>query len=1098
MELRNLTNLTRTGNTAMASKSSAKVGVEKASSEDSTPSDLIEIGAGKQANEPLKPSIQSGIDENKPAVSKSVDQGIKPADLKPFERSLYKVDSDGSMTKVKFIYDAGGRENLDNLTLVGSWDKNTGHYTNKWENSAVSMNKGENGLWSAEIPLKNEPGRTWQWGVMADGPHGKQTWAVFEEGNLTFHTKPGQTEKTVEYAPTTFHKMGCTRQGDDASFRYWAPNAQDVKVRVWEKSPEDFQLIDMKKDEKGFWNALKEGGWKELEGKSYAYQVTTSEGEKTLRVDPYARFLQGQQRGIAQVYLHPKTGKEVHQFYVDPSQQEKGEPSWERHIRFEIDGHEDAKSAVLKLYDQQGNQLDKSQLMERLGPGKPELVEKLHQGLFNDHWSKNVDPDGSVRLRRQGDAWAAIFNNPTKLAGLAYKFEVHKEDDNGNTHIVGDTNRDGVLSFEEAQGTHYNDPHTPVISEKFGWQRYGLIKECNYEWKNDHVPRMVESKEKAIIYQMHIGSVFGKAGNVDRSTFKDVIEKLEYFKDLGVNTLQVMPTNTFEKQRDWGYIGTNSMAQTNQYGFVDDDGSWVCGNEALKRFIDEAHGMGFNVFNDVVYNHWGGDYNHLWEHDGKKNPYFDWNENPRVPEQSGSGVNQWLINEPAKDEKRVFPADPTQKPAKTKKEEMQQQQEAKITDGVRHTDWGAMPAFNKEPVRQFLTDHAMSQLDEFKFDGLRFDFTHPIHNQNWGGGDDGWTLLRRINRMAHYFHPDVTTAAEEFPNSEIIVTPAGPDMTGGAGFDQMWNTEYHHRLIYDRGRPGIMQEAARGWRTNMDQFMHQLIHKPGFTHNMSSATVITNHDEVGNADRTINTAMNHQIGKTPDEWERNVNRMVFGVGMLSPGTPIFFQGEESLANNHFSWGRPTTWDVGWEWKDVEGKVDTGNLMITDNKTQLLLDMAKNPDSDKTKAQLEKMSKPEQDAFKYISSHEPWLQKTALENIMRKQHHTFSREMTRFRASSPAFDGDAHVERVYTHNDDSVMAFKRKKDGDEFMVIASLNRNDLGDYNIPTDGGKWNLVFNSDAKMFGGKDYGSKFDVYGGPGSRFDIPKGGMLVYKRVG
>src|SRR5262249_9027456 len=152
-----------------------------------------------------------------------------------------------------------------------------------------------------------------------------------------------------------------------------------------------------------------------------------------------------------------------------------------------------------------------------------------------------------------------------------------------------------------------------------------------------------------------------------------------------------------------------------QYGFEDSDGRWVGGLEAMKRLVDEAHGQGFNVINDVVYNHWGQppdnhpstpiNYNDLWQTDGSKNPYFDWGPDPN-----------------AKDAV------------------------------LRPNQFGPLPAYNKDAVRQFIVDNANVQLDELHVDGLRLDFTHPIHEPS-GGGTDGWTLLRKTNRELHFFHP---------------------------------------------------------------------------------------------------------------------------------------------------------------------------------------------------------------------------------------------------------------------------------------------------------------------------------------------------------
>jgi maltooligosyltrehalose trehalohydrolase len=355
-------------------------------------------------------------------------------------------------------------------------------------------------------------------------------------------------------------------------------------------------------------------------------------------------------------------------------------------------------------------------------------------------------------------------------------------------------------------------------------------------------------------------------------------------------------------------------------------------------------------------------------------------------------------------------------------------------DSVKPTPWGALPAYNKEAVREFITNHALHQLDEFHFDGLRFDFTHPIHSQSGGGGDYGWEMLQKINRTIDLYHPDAFTAAEEFPNHPNIVTPPDHGEQGGGGFDAMWNTEFQHRLVHDHGNPSVLQEAAHGHFTRTDKLLHHLLHQPGFNGPGTSVTVFSNHDEVGNADRTVNVANLHRDPSLIGEWEKSVTRTSMGVGFLSPGTPLMFQGDESLATNKFSWGIPSRWDMGWEWMD----------------------------------------QPESPRYK---------------------HHTFSKALIALRKSSDAFDATAEAHRVYSHQHDSVIAFSRKNQGEEYLVVASFNKNDLQNYNIPTDA-RWEPVLNGDRAEFGGQEKFPERPLEYQQGT-VDLPAGGLLVFRKT-
>ncbi|MCE1245300.1 MAG: alpha amylase C-terminal domain-containing protein [Firmicutes bacterium] len=1058
-------------------------------------SDAVTL-SGKTESTASKTSVQAApVKQEAPAAETIAPQGIKLSDVPVMNKDLYKVASDGKTTKVTFIYDPGGRETLNNLKLVGSWDNNSGKFTNEWKNSGVAMQKLEDGRFAATIALVEDQSKDWRWGVFADAPTGKQQWAVFEESSLKFD--PSAKDKTFTYAPTNYHKMGSHREGNDIGFRYWAPNAKDVQVKVWGDDPKQAQFIPMEKDQdNGMWAAKVEGGWKDMAGKNYMYSITTAEGKKVDRLDPYARDVQGVQRGISTVYIHHKTGQPAHQFWY-----ENNKPAFVPMTRFEVQDQGDASAVYLRLTDETGKTMTKEDMEARLGKFDSELVKNYNQGKFNDFYANNFDDQGRIKMVKQGRAWTSMIHNQDRLPGLKYQFEVYKKDANGQLQLVGDKNKDGVLQDSERKITAFNDPYTNEIQPEFGAARAGVIKDPSaFQWKNDNAPRMAETQNKYVIYQIHTGSIFGDSQNADRSTFKDLIKKLEYFKDLGVNTLELLPTNMTENNRDWGYIGTNSFAQTNNYGFIDDSGNFVSGTDALKQFVDAAHGMGFNVVNDVVYNHFGGAYNHVWESDGKANSWFNWDNETKAT--TGNGLFKSVNGgAPQGQELRgvLNNAVPYSTEGRTEPDKEKSGGSNSLYKDMKNTPWGSLPAFNKKPVRDFVVNNAMMQFDELHLDGVRFDFTHPLHEQGWGGGTDGWNMLRRMNREIHFFHPGSLTSAEEFPNSPAITAPAGPEGSGGAGFNTMWNTEYQHRLVHSSGGSSILQQAAHGWRTDVDNFMDALINHPGFGDWMNSITMISNHDEVGNAERTVVAASGDQNVPVPSQWARNASRMTFATGMLSPGIPMFFQGDESLSQNQFKWGVPASWDLGWEWQETGKDWNWSKINVTDGQLAMYDSLASmQPEQRNNDSRYKGLSAEDKKVCDFIAAQQPENRNEAKENIARKSHFNFCKDMISLRKSSPAFDGDAEVNRVYSHNDNSVLAFHRKKNGEEFIMVGSLNKNNLQNYNIPLRDGKWQLVFNSDNNKYGGGNYGDgKPWVDGNGGTCFDIPAGGMLVYKKV-
>lgn len=118
---------------------------------------------------------------------------------------------------------------------------------------------------------------------------------------------------------------------------------------------------------------------------------------------------------------------------------------------------------------------------------------------------------------------------------------------------------------------------------------------------NDQNWRGLNLKEM-IIYELHVGTF------TPEGTFQGVINKIPHLKNLGINTIELMPVATFSGERNWGYDGVQLYAPQESYG----------GPEGLKKLVDACHQNGIAVILDVVYNHVGPEGNYLEDF----GPYF--------------------------------------------------------------------------------------------------------------------------------------------------------------------------------------------------------------------------------------------------------------------------------------------------------------------------------------------------------------------------------------------------------------------------------------------------------------------------------------------
>src|SRR6187399_1536358 len=137
-----------------------------------------------------------------------------------------------------------------------------------------------------------------------------------------------------------------------------------------------------------------------------------------------------------------------------------------------------------------------------------------------------------------------------------------------------------------------------------------------------------------IIYQFHFGVYYAKdaQGNDIRPRrvcqFLDVVDRIEYLADLGVNAIMPLPFQEFQTDTSLGYNGTDLFSPEMDYavrsaalplylprvnrlltakGQLPLTALDLTGQvNQLKAFIDLCHLYGIAVIADVVYNHAGG------------------------------------------------------------------------------------------------------------------------------------------------------------------------------------------------------------------------------------------------------------------------------------------------------------------------------------------------------------------------------------------------------------------------------------------------------------------------------------------------------------
>ena len=342
-----------------------------------------------------------------------------------------------------------------------------------------------------------------------------------------------------------------------------------------------------------------------------------------------------------------------------------------------------------------------------------------------------------------------------------------------------------------------------------------------------------------VIYEMHIGTFAGREGR--RGDFDRAIRRLPYLADLGIGAIQVMPPFEFAGDVSWGYNPAHMFAIESTYG----------GPDAFKRFIRAAHEHGIAVIVDVVYNHIGPSDLDLWRFDG-------WSE--------GDWGGIYFYN----DERAVTP-------------------------------WGATrPDYGRGEVRAFLRDSALTWLEEFRCDGLRFDATTYVRSVSGGlAADadddaipDGWMLLGWINDEIRARQPWKVTIAEDLGEDPSIVAPTDE---GGAGFAAQWDTGFvktvREALVTpdDAERDVAAVAAAVGGRGR------------GF----SRIVYTESHDDVANGRARLPEEI--RPGDAASWWSKKRATLGSALVLTAPGIPMLFQGQELLEDHWFKDTVPMDW-----------------------------------------------------------------------------------------------------------------------------------------------------------------------------------------------
>ena len=253
-----------------------------------------------------------------------------------------------------------------------------------------------------------------------------------------------------------------------------------------------------------------------------------------------------------------------------------------------------------------------------------------------------------------------------------------------------------------------------------------------YAWRNKKLSAKArKAATPPLIYEAHVGMGTEEEKVGSYAEFRDLV--LPKIAAAGYNTVQLMAIMEHPYYASFGYHVSSFFAASSRFGTPDD----------LKSLVDAAHGLGLRVIMDIVHSHAvANERDGLSLFDGTEWQYFHSGEKGR------------------------------------------------------HSAWGSRCFdYGKTQVLHFLLSNCKFWLEEYGFDGYRFDGVTSMLFWDHGLGraftdystyfdgscdDDAWAYLNLANRVIHEFDPFAITIAEDVSGMPGVAAPVSDC---GIGFD---------------------------------------------------------------------------------------------------------------------------------------------------------------------------------------------------------------------------------------------------------------------------------------------------------------------------
>ena len=175
-------------------------------------------------------------------------------------------------------------------------------------------------------------------------------------------------------------------------------------------------------------------------------------------------------------------------------------------------------------------------------------------------------------------------------------------------------NGDNILMDPYARATAGRDVWGVEPNWEIQYQHRSRISFDDFDWEGDS-PLEIKD-EDLVIYEMHVRSFTQSesSGVKFKGTYAGIVEKIPYFKKLGINAVELMPVFEFDEfensrihpetgERLYNYWGYSTVAFFAPKAGFASSGKFGMQVDEFKQLVKELHRAGIEVILDVVFNH---------------------------------------------------------------------------------------------------------------------------------------------------------------------------------------------------------------------------------------------------------------------------------------------------------------------------------------------------------------------------------------------------------------------------------------------------------------------------------------------------------------